>query len=231
MEIEAVRHGGDRWGAGGPVRRVPPSEGGAILRDRGRERARRQHLAAAVRLAAPVHAGPLHRSARRPVPREGIPAMPTKDEMADYLESYAARFSLPVWTRRSRGARALRGRYVRDRGGRVHVRGVERDRRFGRPPRPSRAGARTRARPGDRPDARPSGYRNPSQLHDGGVLVVGAGNSGGDIAMGPRTHAKGLSGPDAPAHLPVDIDLAVARHVGVRVFVFGADTWSLLAAP
>jgi putative flavoprotein involved in K+ transport len=42
-----------------------------------------------------------------------------------------------------------------------------------------------------------SGYRNPSQLRDGGVLVVGAGNSGAEIALeSSRDHPTWLSGRD-----------------------------------
>jgi putative flavoprotein involved in K+ transport len=40
-------------------------------------------------------------------------------------------------------------------------------------------------------------YRNPTQLHEGGVLVVGASNSGGEIALeASRAHPTWLSGRD-----------------------------------
>ena len=49
----------------------------------------------------------------------------------------------------------------------------------------------------------PNRYRNPSQLPEGGVLVVGAGNSGAEIAVEVcRTHPTWLSGPDT-GHIPV----------------------------
>jgi putative flavoprotein involved in K+ transport len=49
----------------------------------------------------------------------------------------------------------------------------------------------------------PHRYRGPSQLVEGGVLVVGAGNSGAEIAFEvARTHPTWLSGPDT-GHLPV----------------------------
>ena len=45
-------------------------------------------------------------------------------------------------------------------------------------------------------------YRRPSQLGDGGVLVVGAGNSGAEIAFEvASTHPTWLSGPDT-GHIP-----------------------------
>ena len=65
-----------------------------------------------------------------------------------------------------------------------------------------------------------SEYRNPSQLRDGGVLVVGAGNSGADISLEvAATHPTWLSGPDR-GHIPVDIDTWVARHIAFRVVRF-----------
>jgi putative flavoprotein involved in K+ transport len=40
-----------------------------------------------------------------------------------------------------------------------------------------------------------SQYRNPSQLQEGGILVIGAANSGAEIALEvPRTHHTWLSG-------------------------------------
>jgi len=63
-------------------------------------------------------------------------------------------------------------------------------------------------------------YRNPSQLREGGVLVVGAGNSGADIAIELiRSRPVWLSGPER-GHVPVDIDTPLARQVVVRIVVF-----------
>ena len=65
-----------------------------------------------------------------------------------------------------------------------------------------------------------SRYRNPSQLRDGGVLVVGAGNSGADIALeAARTHRAWISGPDR-GHIPPDIDTWVARNIAFHVVRF-----------
>ncbi len=58
-----------------------------------------------------------------------------------------------------------------------------------------------------------SEYRNPSQLQDGGVLVVGAGNSGAEIALDVSTeHPTWLSGRDT-GHLPFRIDTVAARFL------------------
>jgi putative flavoprotein involved in K+ transport len=63
-------------------------------------------------------------------------------------------------------------------------------------------------------------YRNPSQLRDGSVLVVGAGNSGGDISLEvSASHPTWLSGP-IRGHIPADIDTAFARHVVFRIIRF-----------
>jgi putative flavoprotein involved in K+ transport len=146
-------------------------------------------------------------------------ATPTKDEMADYLESYAARFELPVRT----GVRV--DRVVRE-GDRYLVTtsdgpieaddvivasGAHRDPRV----------------PGFSGQMDPSivqlhatEYKNPSQLRDGGVLVVGAGNSGADVSLDVAgTHPTWLSGPHR-GHIPVDIDTWVSRNVAFHVIRF-----------
>jgi putative flavoprotein involved in K+ transport len=58
-------------------------------------------------------------------------------------------------------------------------------------------------------------YRNPSQLQDGGVLLVGAGNSGAEIALDVvDEHPTWLSGREV-GHVPFHIDSFFGRHVGV----------------
>ncbi len=65
-----------------------------------------------------------------------------------------------------------------------------------------------------------SDYANPSQLREGGVLVVGAGNSGADVSLDVvGTHATLLSGPYR-GHIPVDIDTWVARNIAFHVVRF-----------
>ena len=141
---------------------------------------------------------------------------PTKDEMADYLEGYARRFELPV------------------RNG-VHVEKLW------------RAGDRYVVRAGDLEleadhvvvamanfqgrrvpafaDELDSGtlqvhsseYKNPSQLAPGDVLIVGAGNSGSEIALElARTHRTFMSGRDV-GHLPFRIGGFWARLFLVRL--------------
>ena len=58
-----------------------------------------------------------------------------------------------------------------------------------------------------------SEYRNQSQLRPGGVLLVGAGNSGADIAMDvARRHDTWLSGPDK-GQVPLRIEHPLRRVV------------------
>jgi putative flavoprotein involved in K+ transport len=60
-------------------------------------------------------------------------------------------------------------------------------------------------------------YRNPSQLQPGGVVIVGAGNSGAEIALDVvRGHETWLAGPDT-GHVPFRIDGLVARLLLVRL--------------
>ena len=128
-------------------------------------------------------------------PASGL-SYPTKDETADYLEAYAAKFELPVRT----GVRVDRlvkedDRFVVTAG---HL-------RFEAENVVVASGAHHVPRvPGFAPDLDPaivqlhsSRYRRPSQLGEGGVLVVGAGNSGAEIAMeSSRHHRTWLSGRD-----------------------------------
>jgi putative flavoprotein involved in K+ transport len=156
-----------------------------------------------------------------PARLDGLPGMafpapawsfPSKDQTADYLEQYAARFDLPVrgGTRVERVARNGRG-YVVDCG----ERRVEADNvvvatgTFGRP-----------FVPGFAKDLDPgivqlhsSEYRNPSQLQDGPVLVVGAAHSGADVAMDVASaHRTILCGRDT-GQFPGDIESRPGRLV------------------
>jgi len=144
---------------------------------------------------------------------------PTKDELADHLEAFAARFELPVST----GVRVERverngDRYLVTAGGRaieaaniVVASGAHTD-----PVIPAFA----RDLDPDVVQLHSSEYRNPSQLREGGVLVVGAGNSGADIALETaRTHRTWLSGPDR-GHIPPDIDTWVARNIAFHLVRF-----------
>jgi putative flavoprotein involved in K+ transport len=146
-----------------------------------------------------------------PARLDGLPGMPfpapassfpAKDEVADYLVAYAARFDLRVRTGvRVDGLARFGDRFVVTSG----------DRRFEADNVVVAPGAYHNPRvPVFAPELDPaivqmhsSEYRNPSQLQEGGVLVVGAGNSGAEIALeASRGHQTWLSGRDT-GHEPV----------------------------
>jgi len=138
-------------------------------------------------------------------------SFPTKDQMADYLETYAERFSLPVRL----GTRVERLSRLGDRF--VAVAGNQRFEaenvviamaQYQRPRTPSFA-----AEIGSRVVQLHSfDYKNPSQYQPGSVLVVGAGNSGGEIALEAARHGHQawMAGPDV-GHIPFNIEGLVAR--------------------
>ncbi|HET9309859.1 MAG TPA: NAD(P)-binding domain-containing protein [Actinomycetota bacterium] len=153
---------------------------------------------------------------RLPIPPS---AQATKDDMADYLESYVERMELPVRTgvrvdrleRRDGRFLLTAGEHQLEAASVVVATGSNRDPLF---PSFSRE-----LDPSIR-QLHSSEYRNPSQLRNGGVLVVGAGNSGADIAIElVNDRTTWLSGPDT-GHIPFDVDRWFARHVAFHVVRF-----------
>ena len=129
---------------------------------------------------------------------------PTKDEMADYLESYAAHFQLPV----SLGVRVQRlwregTRYLVDAGPRQfeadHV--VVAMASYQGPRVPAFA---TELSP-DIVQLHSCEYKSLAQLKPGGVLIVGTANSGAEIAMETATvHPTIIAGRDV-GQMPFNI--------------------------
>jgi putative flavoprotein involved in K+ transport len=141
---------------------------------------------------------------------------PTKDEMGDFLERYARRFSLPV-------ASGVRVERVSRRGDRfLVVAGGERYdadhvvvamANYQRPKVPPFA---ANLDPGI-VQIQSSDYRNQDQLRDGDVLVVGAGNSGAEIAKeAVGSHRTWLAGRDV-GRIPFRIDGLAGRLLLVRI--------------
>jgi putative flavoprotein involved in K+ transport len=149
-----------------------------------------------------------------------VSSFPTHTEMADYLEAYARRFDLPVRS----GVRALRlsrngngFRLETTHGVLLCDRVVIATGGYGRPAVPSFA---TEVAPGIR-QLHSSAYRNPSQL-EGSVLVVGAGNSGAEIALEAvrSGHQVWLSGRH-PGQVPFRIETRKAKLlVPIVMFAF-----------
>jgi putative flavoprotein involved in K+ transport len=129
-------------------------------------------------------------------------SFPTKDEMGDYLEAYAKNLGLPVRTgMRVDGVSKEGDRYVVTSGGKrieadnvVVATGACQD-----PWIPAFA---SHLDPSIM-QLHSSEYLGPSQLREGGVLVVGVGNSGAEISFEiSRTHPTWLAGKEH-GHLPV----------------------------
>jgi putative flavoprotein involved in K+ transport len=142
-------------------------------------------------------------------------SFPTKDEMADYLEAYAARFDLPVRT----GVRVDRLSRERDRyvvaAGKKRLEADQVVVAAGAYQRPRIPAFAAELDPGV-VQLHSSQYRDPSQLREGGVLVVGAANSGAEIALEvSRTHPTWLSG----------------RHPGREPYRPGSSRWDRLLIP
>lgn len=142
----------------------------------------------------------------------------SKDEMADYLESYAQRFELPVRsnTKVDRLTRV---------GDRFTVTAGDEELRAN-----NVIVAMGRQAPWTPPFARDLDpgivqlhsidYRNPSQLADGGVLVVGGGNSSADIAMEVvQSRPTWMAGKES-GHVPFRIETFVARHLLISIVRF-----------
>lgn len=139
-------------------------------------------------------------------------SFPTKDDMADYLEAYATRFALPVQSgvRVDRLSRFGRNFLIAAGERRIEAANVVIAMApYQRPRRPPFADALSSRIQ----QLHSLEYRNPSQLRDGDVLVVGAGNSGAEIAMETAgRHRVWLAGLD-PGHVPFRIDGLAARVV------------------
>ena len=151
------------------------------------------------------------------VPRFGYPTGP---QMGDYLERYARHFELPVRlsTRIDRLSRDADGRFrleLADGGEAVADRVIV-----------TTGAHRVPLAPAFAAELDPSirqlhslDYRGPEQFAHGPVLVVGAANSGTDIALeaARNGHAVTLAGRH-PGHVPVDIDTPIG-NLASRVFL------------
>jgi putative flavoprotein involved in K+ transport len=143
-------------------------------------------------------------------------SFPTKDAMGDYLEAYARTFALPVRC----GVRVER---VSRLGERFLV--VAGDQRFEAHNVVVAMANYQRPRvPAFASELDPRivqlhsfDYRNPTQFQEGAVLVVGAGNSGAEIALdAAHSHETCVAGRDT-GHVPFRIEGLAARLLLVRL--------------
>ena len=142
---------------------------------------------------------------------------PTKDEMADYLEAYAARFKLPIrmGVKVERVTRAGSTYRIATNAGAFEAEHlVVAMATFQKPLMPSFA---KDLDPAIR-QLHSSEYRGPSQLEAGGVLIVGAGNSGAEIALEvARDHRTWMSGRDTGG-APLRLNSFLGRRVLAFLF-------------
>src|SRR5215475_10235065 len=153
---------------------------------------------------------------------DGLPGMPfpaaktyfpTKDEMADFLVVYAKRFMLPVETgvRVDRLTRSESGFLVRAGTRQIEARQVVvAMSNFQTPKLPAFS---SQLDPQIR-QLHSVEYHNPNQLRDGNVLIVGAGNSGAEIAieLAKAGRKVALSG-SVPGVVPFRPQSFFGRHV------------------
>jgi putative flavoprotein involved in K+ transport len=151
-----------------------------------------------------------------PFPAPGW-SFPTRDEFVDYLRSYAAHWDLPVHS----GMEARRLSYDGERyvvetdGRRFEADNVVVATGFDRLPKiPDFAG---RLVPGI-VQLHSSEYQDPAQLPDGDVLVVGAGNSGADIALELAASHRVLLSGRHPGEVPWRIDRRPSRLLTPMMF-------------
>lgn len=146
-------------------------------------------------------------------------AFPTKNQVADYLVEYARRFQLPV----RNGMRVDRlwkqgERFVMSAGGQrfeaANV--IVAMANYQRPRVPDFASGLDEGII----QLHSQEYKNPSQLREGGVLIVGVGNSGADIGIEvARSHPTWIAGNET-GHIPWPIESFVSRNILVRLVRF-----------
>jgi putative flavoprotein involved in K+ transport len=146
-------------------------------------------------------------------------SFPTKQQVADYLAAYAQRFRLPV----RNGIKV--DRLWKDGSHFVMTAGAQRFEAENvvvamanyQVPQTPAFSSELRS---DIVQLHSHEYRNPSQLQEGGVLIVGVGNSGADIGVEvARTHPTWISGKETGA-IPWPIESFVARHLLIRLVRF-----------
>jgi len=153
-----------------------------------------------------------------PFPARGD-SFPTKEAMANYLELYAKRLQLPIQTSTRVDKLSKRGeQFVVTADGQEFLADnvVVAMANYQKPKIPDFA----RQLKPNIVQLHSFDYRNPSQLQDGAVLVVGGGNSAADIGLEVvRTHPTWMSGKES-GFVPFPIESFVGRHFLLRVVRF-----------
>ena len=159
-----------------------------------------------------------------------IKQCPTKDEVADYLESYAEHFHLPVqvsskvrrvWKEGQRFLVETQSELWHTDNVIVAMSNYQRPRvpDFAKQLDPAITQLHSHY------------YRNASQLQPGDALVVGAGNSGADIAIDLAKDRKTWMAGKESGHIPPRIDTFFAQHIFFRLVRFVGHHVLTLATP
>lgn len=174
-----------------------------------------------------------------PARADGLDGMPfpgpgdrfiTKDQMADYLESYAERFELPIRSgvRVERLSRNGHGFLIEAARSTLEADNVV----------VAMANHQEPWTPAFGMDLRPEifqlharDYHNQSQLREGSVLVVGVGNSGADIAMDVVSGRPTVVAGKETGHVPIRIEGFFGRHVVTRMIRFAMHHVLTLKTP
>jgi putative flavoprotein involved in K+ transport len=145
---------------------------------------------------------------------------PTKDEMAAYLQAYAARFNLPVRTGIKVDQLSRQGNRFIISAGELSFEADNVVVAMATFQKPQEAAFARDLDPGIR-QFHSAEYRNSSQLQDGDVLIVGAGNSGAEISIEVSgTHRVWMSGRDT-GQVPFRIEGFAARLILIRLVLRG----------
>ena len=173
-----------------------------------------------------------------PAKYDGLPGMrfpaprlsfPTKDQVADYMAAYASRFNLPVRTGVSvdRVLRIGDEFEVKTNAGTFGAANLVVATGASQAPKVPAFASELSS---DVTQMHSSLYKNPGQLHDGAVLVVGLGNSGAEIANEVcRSHKAFLSGSPS-GEMPGPHGAMTAAFV-LPVFLFLASHLLTLDTP
>lgn len=149
-----------------------------------------------------------------PAPGESFP---TKDEMADYLEAYVARFNLPVRTRHRVDRVSREGDTYLVKAGTARFAARHVIVAMGTYQKPRLPEFAAQLSP-DVVQLHSSAYARPSQLGEGDVLIVGAGNSGAEIAKdlsatGRRIYLSGRAVGEVPFKMEGWLGRKVLSHL------------------
>jgi len=143
----------------------------------------------------------------------------TKDEMADYLEQYANAFKLPIQTNTKVERLYKNGKNFTLVAGNETFSAKVVVVAMSNYQKPKIPGLAKDIDPGI-VQLHSAEYKNPGQLQDGKVLIVGAGNSGADIALElANSHDTLVSGKDV-GHVPFRIESVIARYLLIRIVRF-----------